>query len=302
MTFTYPSKQTLVILVVCVIAVGAAWLYVDAQSGASKSAPAPTITADDSASVSLQISTSTDWRKQFIDTSSSSSVTGSTSSKASTGSSDENLTLTDQFGREVFEKYTELKQAGLASNPSVVQATGNELANSSVFTSMAPQTYAAKDIKIIPNVDAASVRQYINLVAVIFSTAPTSNEAEIALGSLNSGDTSGLKQIDPNIASYTQIIASLRALPVPQSLVSAHLNIVNGFSTALFSSQNLRVSDVDPVRGIIGIRTYLAAADIIHTGVEALRDAVVSLNISYSPTEPAYSFLNPPDYSSTYTQ
>ena len=103
----YLHRQTVIIALVCAIAVGGTVAYVHWQTPNA-------IRANDVATINdskpLFIATSTDWQKEFFG--SNTATTTILGQKKSAVGADKPTTLTDQFSRNFFARYIQLQQNG----------------------------------------------------------------------------------------------------------------------------------------------------------------------------------------------
>ena len=179
MAKSYLHKQTIVIAIICFLAVGATAGYVYTQSPT----PASTdITVQDAKTntVSDVATNNVDWKKQFLDiTGGSNAITGKAS--LTQPASDTPLTLTDQVSRDLFARYIQLKQNNLDTNPQLVQDSIDQTIASAQVGAAQPKIYGIKDITISTNSSAQSIRAYGNAVATIFLTyTPKQSPTDIA--------------------------------------------------------------------------------------------------------------------------
>jgi hypothetical protein len=199
----------------------------------------------------------------------------------------ENLTPTDQLSRDFFARYMVLNQAGLADDPdSQANLIGEVLKDGVVLQK--PKVYTAADIKITPDNSVQGIRAYGNLVGGIFASnynPKTRNELVIAKESVDQEDPAILKEIDPIIVSYKNILTGLLKTPTPASQSETHLMMVNGMSTALFSAESLRKIDKDTLSGIQGSSVWLGAAQTLNKALNSLKTVFAANGISYSPGE-----------------
>ncbi|MDB5259586.1 MAG: hypothetical protein JWO73_794, partial [Candidatus Taylorbacteria bacterium] len=87
--------------------------------------------------------------------------------KASASSSKETLTITDEFGRDFFSKYMELRQSGKAKDKDAQAGVIDELLSSSKYN-VAPRTYNDNDLILKNNSDKDSLQLYSDQIGTIF--------------------------------------------------------------------------------------------------------------------------------------
>jgi len=215
------------------------------------------------------------------------------STTAKVSASKEKLTSTDVLARDFFARYMELRQGGL-SNDKVSQneVIGQVLKNGIIVDS--PKFYAFKDILVKTDSSDASVKRYGNDVGIVFKTYPHTgrDEAVIAKESMEKGDDDILKEIDPIISSYKNIVSGLLKISAPQNISGMHLSLINSISTFLFVAESLRKIDKDAMGAINGVSLYLEAGRSLEKSLASIRDYMLSLNISYNKDEAGSIFIS----------
>lgn len=227
-----------------------------------------------------------DWKKILIATDKSASSTLKDLTK-----NNEVLTPTDILARDFFARYMELKQLGTSKDPeSQADLVKNALSN---VVLEQPKLYTTND-KILTKADISkeAVKQYGNEIGNIFLKNRTGsrNEAIIARDALQKGDPELLKELDPIISSYQKMLNSFIKVVVPQSLLNAHLNLINSMNSALFIVTQLRKSGADPLSGVQATARYQATVKQMHDSLAAIRKGILDLGITYNTSEGGYIF------------
>ncbi len=284
----YPHKQTVLITLLCIIAVGGALIYsgtIDiSQKIPQKQAQIAPIDVQPKEVVADTVPS--DWRKSFINNSSP-----TTALPAKKSATNEALTVTDQFGRDFFARYVRLKQDNLLDNQQLVQSVVDQSIDTAVKNSGQSITYALKDISITNDADSTSLKAYGNAIGLIFATKGVDGDpATIANTAFDKGDMTLLTGIDPMIGSYRKITADLLILPVPQPLATYHLSLVNSVSTMTGIAQDLRVVDKDPMRGMVALSIYSPTQSSIVGSLKSMQNYFTTSQISFSPAEPGALF------------
>lgn len=271
MAIYYPHKQTALILLVCVLAIGGTWFYVRSQSsyGDGQKADTVTLNVDRGLIVSASSTPPTDWQKDFFGAGGS-TVTTLNSSK--TKQVDEGpLTITDQMGREFFTKYIQLRQANLLGNKDIVDQTSQDLVTATINAS-APRVYSSADIRIIDISKGDYLERYSQSITDIINTYGFERGESSILQEFNkTSDARVLKNIDPIIKVYKQMVASLLSTQVPAAMQDNHLSILNSVSAIESAAEDLRHADTDAVRTLSGIGKHVK-------GVTKLLDTIVVVN------------------------
>ncbi len=274
-------------ILIAIILVGGAFLFAEYRN---KDAQVVYTKADVAVSASTsptlqQFENNTDWKKVLLanDLSTSSSITDLTKKK-------EVLEPIDIVSRQFFAQYMELRQMGSAKDPLSQQELVEKTIGSMTFTS--PKAYTIDQIKISLVDDTTATKQYGNDVGNIFKKNATNsrNEGVIVRDSQIMEDPSILKELDPIATSYKNIINSLLKLSSPEPLSPLHLDLINAINEALFIVESFKKSAVDPVSGLQAVSMYQNTAKNLQIAMVGIRNYLLSLNISYIPTEGGYTF------------
>lgn len=282
MALSYPRAQTLIIAIICVAAVSGALYYSrsdsnSSSSGASLQADAAPVTAVDPATLAgSDITISSDWKKEF----SSTTAAFATASKRAT--STENLTVTDQVGRDFFLTYIQLKQANLVnSTDTVSQTMGNILDNR--LDTLKPKVYAASDIVLAGKANSQGLAQYAKILARVIETYnPPQDEAVIVTNYLNDNDPIDLKPLDSIIETYKAIIGSLTEMSVPEQMIEYHLAILNAFSQLESAATDLRLLDADAIRGMAGTTKHADGGTALIGALQSTQNALNQYGVAFA--------------------
>ncbi len=271
----YPRKQTVIIFVICFLAVGgaAAYSFSSQQSQVRQTVPEVTSGGEDQLPDNALATTSTAWQKQFFTDKTGGSYTAATST-TNQGSSQTELTATDVLGRDFFTNYMQLRSAGLTQDQQSVDTMAQNLIARDVTAAASPHIYSIVDIKTDSNQDVtmAAATYATKLMQILQAYMPKQNEAEIAMSALDSNDPEALKAIDQNILGYQAAISALLATPVPSAMIQYHIDLINGLSIELFNSEALRKVTVDPVKAI-------AAVSLEAQGLQTLSMALGNIQV-----------------------
>ncbi len=284
----YLHKQTFVIAIVCFLAVGATAGYTYWQ-------PAPiepqNIAVDDATtSTNTIIADNADWKKLFLN---SSSTAINLKSGNSNDSADEGpLTLTDQFSRDTFAEFALLNQAGLTGNTAVVSSTVATILSKESSSFNAPREYSTDDVTFSLTNDTASLKSYGNTLGQILETySPQKSSASIAFAGIQGKDTSYIDELNANAKNYQKILKNLLKTPVPPAISSSHVSLINGISNMQFISTSLGLVQTDPLLSMNSLQMYQNSYTEILGGLIGIRKALTDAGIKYAPTESG-SYLN----------
>jgi hypothetical protein len=239
------------------------------------------------------ISTSTDWRKQFLTAGSS---TISTKAPKIDPSTLEPETLTGQFGKKFFEQYMYLKQNNLADDPTAVKALVEQTTQNLVDAAPMARAYDLREIKLSSATSISAEFAYANTIGASFSAhMPKQDPGTVALQALEQEDKSKMKIVDAAAASYTAMLKEVLATPAPSSLSKYHLGVVNALSGMQFAAEGMTKVFNDPIQSV-------AALSIYEKSVGKLRDALLDLRfiltqdgVTFSSSDSAIIIFNMTD-------
>ncbi len=294
MAFSYPRKKTLLIFIVCVLAVGGVAYYRTPKSQADEILSNAISVKPSNSPIPLTVTDNNtngipDWQEQF---------SGETLVQIdpyldapATASEEKNLTLTAKLGRDFFTQYVNLKQGGVFDDSDTVTRSMQALVDTAV-DSESPVLYKLSSIREIQNKDAATLRTWTSSVSKSFDTFTwTKNEAMLANEALSREDPAILKKISPIISGYTKIIASLRAIPTPEPLSLPMLDLINAVSTLKYSAQAMQSFDKDPLKGTIGVKAYSEGTQALIRALQEISEIVEQEGIVFEMNGIVFSTL-----------
>ncbi len=293
MAFFYPRKQTVIILVLCMVAVTGTIYYTNSKN--PNGSPRQTAGASDSISVTsgtknenlvIDESAFSDWRNQF-----SSDTKKATSNKTPTVS--KNLTRTDILSRDLFSQFMKLQNSDLLGQQEILDQVTENLAEYHIDSQTSIRNYALSDIRTIPASDRESLNNFALAIAESIKIANIKKtESVIVQEYITKNDPRVLKDLDPIIAAYRKTISSLLAVPVPQVLVEPYLSLLNSYNSLLVSAQSLRVLDTDSVKGLAGVKTHIDGATNLVMSIKSMYDILASGGVRFEFDQSAiYSII-----------
>ncbi len=289
MSLSRQHIQTLVILIVCILAVAGAGY---AAYGGPLGKKTDQVKRDDaiistSSTEQNAITPSGDWKKQFLTGSSTIRASGATKTTVSS----EPETLTRQFGKKFFEQYMYLKQHNLSEDPQAIKTLVDQTTSDLVDAAPQARVYDVREVTISTASDAASERIYANAVGVIFSAhMPHADAATVALQALENEDPSQIKNVESIADSYDAILTGILATPAPASLAAFHVHLVNGVSAIAFGSRGMTKVFTDPIQSIAALATYEKSLGQLRDGLLDLKFIFSQHGIQFSSSEPATIF------------
>ena len=263
----YPHKQTIIITVICFLAVAAVSIYAYDKPASSVSKNASDQEVDTTVFTAGTSTNSDAWRSQFI-----SSTTGQQLKNTANGTSSRTTNVTEALGMDFLSSFAALKQADMISNTDVVnQATNNII--SADLSSITQKTYTAIDVRIIPtsktslNSYSASISDLLNS----YSPSTTTSEFAIIQEFISNNDPTVLIAISPILKEQKRIMTGLLLTPVPELVLENDLALVNGISSLISASELLQVADTDPIKSLAGSSLHIS-------GVQNVTDSLSKIN------------------------
>ncbi|MES2216122.1 MAG: hypothetical protein V4481_02390 [Patescibacteria group bacterium] len=278
MAFSYPRKQTVIIFIVCIVAVGATAYYVlGDKSDAISNGKIEVLTATAPEATPI-ISANDNWKEEFVN--------ASALTKASVKNTPppEEATLTGRFGSDFFIKYIGLQQSGQLSNAAIATQNYEDVVDNALAAEQ-PILYKLKDVHVVPDSIPNALETWkTGIVRALSLYTWTQNEGMIARDAVERQDPDVLKKITPIISGYSKIIAALKSTPAPESVSLTMVDLINAFSTLQFSAQSFKAITADPMRGMVAINSYTTGSKALMNALQdagnALDEAGVDLQVN----------------------
>jgi hypothetical protein len=277
----YPHKQTVIIFIVCVTVVGIViW---NSHSQSKEQDINITEKPLNNTNIPVTSRVSTDWQKQFFDSTNNSVKL---SAKKIDTTSEAPLSMTSEFGRNLFTQYVNLKQTGLTSDTDIVNSTISGVINQAFAESDEPKTYTVSDIITNEDNSAATLKEYGNNIGMLFlKYAPTQDDATLALAGMQGKDPSYKEKINTNINKYKIILSNILKIPAPKIVKDYHLTLSNGMSNMIFIASSLQTSETDPLKAINALKLYSTVYPSILDSIAHIKIALGSIGITYNEGE-----------------
>jgi len=287
MALSYPHRQTIIIGVVCLVAIAAVAFYTQRNKAETNETLGVQASAKENTQDVTLNATSTNWQKDFFTVSTSTKSTQISKSGNATSS-----TLTDTIGKDFFTQFMVLKQAGKTTDQESIKNAMDQTIAKAAASAVQPEIYSLGNIKISADTSLSAIHTYANTVGSILLTyVSRENPTEIAMDALDSQNMDELKGIDPIISGYQKTINELLLVNVPQDLTSSHVGIINGLSILLYVSQGLRHIQEDSMQSMISLGLYTTGQDTLRASLLDTQAYLQVKNVPVLSTEPGYLFL-----------
>ena len=163
--------------------------------------------------------------------------------------------LTDSIGKTILINLSNAKSQGLGDDTptqdQIVAAAAAQIANQQASSS----TYTAADLTIVP-ASNASLHAYGNAVMQALNAYPAASEQATLLSidyAVEGGDKTQGAKLASIGAAYNAAAVSLLAVPVPQTLVPLHLEVIDNLVSISATYADMQTISSDPVRGLVGL-------------------------------------------------
>lgn len=289
MAMSYLHKQTLVILAVCLIGVSATWAYVSDKK--SRNVPGQSATITENLQISSGNATSTDWKSAFFPTKKE-NTDNSNAGNPDTGEETLSDTLTDKFGRDFFTRFMILQQNGLTEDSESVKTVVDQSMDEFIDSAPMPRPFGKSDVVISKDTDRSAQRAYANSVGMAFHLyMPKADAATIATEALETENADMLFGIDIISAGYKSLLDNLLKIPVPETMATKHVNLVNGVNSMLFVSEGVGKIVSDPLQSLVALSIYAESQENLKNALFDLAYHYQSQSIAFENTEPGVLFM-----------
>ncbi len=275
----YPIKNILLI-VVAILLVGGAFFYAEYNNKHAKIYNSQEVNVSTSTISNIQNDDtdsdgSKDWEEILAGTNPSDPkskpgpVKKASSDLAQTNV--EQLQPIDTISRDFFARYIELRQIGANTDEESQKELAQRTVNGIVLAK--PAQYKINEILTKSDASSDGLREYASEVGAIFKTyaIKSRDEGQIALEAAEKEDPTLLKEIDPIILSYKNIINALLKVKAPKSIAILHLDLLNGMNGALFIAQAFRNSEADPLKQVQAIAFYGEGMKNLYNALNAIK-------------------------------
>jgi hypothetical protein len=200
-------------------------------------------------------------------------------------------TITDAVSRSLISNYLALKQTGkldstsaqklLDQSVSYIEQSGTQVAKITQFNIIPDNgtktiaDYGENLGIIVRSKSVAEIKEDFNLIAQIFSTPNKTN----------------LNTLDGIISGYEKILNALVKMPVPQTFVKAHTDIVNGTNGMISALKTIKDIPNDPLKGMIILQSYQNSVMTLSQAVNATITFIKQNNIIYKQGSGGYYLI-----------
>ncbi|MCI0619434.1 hypothetical protein L0Y40_00125 [Candidatus Wolfebacteria bacterium] len=207
---------------------------------------------------------------------------------ASSTQSTTDLSETERLARSIFTQYLESGgQGGIVTSEAAAQLIlPNLLRLQGSDATKISATYTWDDVVGVPETDT-SLHAYGNNVGGVFKGKATENNNEILalMQFAQTGDPASMKSLESVIVAYMSRIATLRAIPVPESLVSVHVILLNALVDIHDGLIGFSKLTSDPIQTLLTITRYRAGTDTMASSLQAIAAYLIEHDITFAQSE-----------------
>jgi len=237
------------------------------------------------------------WEETLKNTTGSSSDNWQTPADKNTGASGSaELTETDKFAQDFFQKYLLLRNG--RSDNEITDAEKQSLIVSMLteapFTEPI-QSYKLLDLNIITSESKIAIKNYGNALGKIMvdnSIPKSEHELVIFEKAFNDDNPDELKNLDPIIGKYQDSLIELLKTPVPENAARSHLQLVTAMEFMVKSTSGFKLMFTDPIKALGYARFYPQSVNTFVDAYKKLRAYFISQNISFDKSESGFVFMN----------
>lgn len=165
--------------------------------------------------------------------------------------------LTQTLGKSLLINLTAAQQQGLGDDIPTQDKLIAQAANQ-IQTQSNAKVYTATNLTTVPQTKD-SLHTYGNAIITTILKHPKANATQTLLDVGYASDYQSQKTLDAMAATgleYKALAEDLSKIPVPQTLVPMHLQVVNDFAQMAAVFPDIQMTLKDPLRGLAGIQVF----------------------------------------------
>lgn len=197
-----------------------------------------------------------------------------------------NSNITASVGRTLLVGLTDAKTQGLGDDVPTQEKIIK--AAQSLLPQATTSAYAAADLKVVPQTNAA-LKAYGNAFIATMIEHPSASvqDTYLAMGYATDYNDAGKLESFPAMAKeYRALARELAALSVPQTLAPLHLQVVNDFLGMADTYADMQTVLKDPLRGVAGLKRYESLSDEATRVLTNIAQALGKSGILFNKDEP----------------
>ncbi len=164
------------------------------------------------------------------------------------------LNETDRLSRELYTLATALGQSGEVDSATLEQIAATF--GSSIDTERVENQYSVKDIQTIKTTTQSLATYTATLQKILDRYDQNQADIDVVIIALETGDESGLADLDKTQVQYRAMARELKAVPVPIGIAGYHLGMINGIHGIAESFTFIQELSENGIGALVGIATY----------------------------------------------
>lgn len=203
-------------------------------------------------------------------------------------------TATEALTINLMSNYLTLKQGDALTEQSALNLVDESLG---FIETVIPQnkSYSRNDLNIVKDNGLQSIKQYgENLGLILKTNRPTTakNELEIISKTIETNNPAKINELDPIIFTYQNLTQMILKMPVPETFVLAHIDILNGLNSTTISLKESKRVLVDPIVGMTSLKLYNEGLTNFATAMSATVEFIKSNKVNYEQGSGGYFLLH----------
>ena len=198
-------------------------------------------------------------------------------------------TYTDKFARSFFEDFMKEQLPG---SPPKNKDQFVKSAVSSIEQDAQSRLYTNADITMTETTNA-SLHEYGNAIAgIIISYTTTENKDPglILSQALNANDPTKLDELAPIKAVYKHSLKDTLLVPVPNSVVTEHLHLLDAYQAMLDDIDAMQLAFADPLYALARLKRYEDDSQGFYQSYVNMSNALKKAGAAYTDDEPGVLF------------
>lgn len=171
--------------------------------------------------------------------------------------------VTDTVGKTILINLNNAQSQGMGDDiptqDQIVAAAAQQLKDQRA----SPHIYTTADLTVVP-ASNTSLRAYGNGVMSVLSATSSASESATLLSidlAIEGGDKNQGEKLAAIGSAYAALARALITVPVPQTLVPLHLQVLNDYSSISATYTDMQTVSDDPLRALEGLQTYESLLD-----------------------------------------
>ena len=193
---------------------------------------------------------------------------------------EENLTQTDKFSRELFATVTALNQAGQIDQ-NTIDTLGASLSEK-IKNPIIRKVYLLSDIKISTDDSVQAVQKYSTALNAVYEKNKMKGTAiDVLQEFINDGqneNVEALKKLDPIIKQTNMIVSGMVAISTPKILAQAHLDMINAIERLIENLNDIKLYETDPIVAMGAMSKYEDNTTLLDLAVKKLNTLINQKN------------------------